>query len=91
MRGGKRDGAGRRKGSRAKKTVELLEAVQATGVTPLEFMLSKMRDPNESSEVRNDMAKAAAPYCHSKLASVEHSGNADKPIQHHMSVEFVGQ
>lgn len=66
-RGGKRTGAGRKKGTRAKKTVELLEAVTTSGETPLEYMLRVMRDPIASFDRRDEMAKAAAPYVHSKM------------------------
>ena len=47
-----------------------------TGITPLEFMLEVMRDDGNDLLIRMDAAKAAAPYVHPKLASVEmkHSG-----------------
>lgn len=67
--GGKRPGAGRKKGARAKKTVKLLEDVKSSGETPLEFMLRVMRDPFQEFEIRADMAKSAAPYVHSKMPS----------------------
>lgn len=35
------------------------------------------------------IAKDLAPYMHPRLATIEHKGNDDKPIQHHMTVEFV--
>ena len=66
-KGGKRTGAGRKVGSKSKKTIELLEAVESTGVTPLQFILSTMRDPNQPIEIRIDAAKSAAPYVHSKM------------------------
>lgn len=65
--GGKRHGAGRKKGSQAKKTVELLESVRTSGETPLEYMLRVMRDANADDARRDDMAKSAAPYVHSKM------------------------
>lgn len=65
--GGKRAGAGKKKGSRVKKTVELLEAVLATGETPLEYMLRVMRDRTADDARRDDMARSAAPYVHSKM------------------------
>jgi hypothetical protein len=36
-------------------------------------------------------AIAAAPFCHAKLATIEHSGPDGKPIEHvhRMEVEFV--
>ena len=46
------------------------------GITPLEFMLEVMRDPDNDIILRMDAAKSAAPYVHPKLASVEmkHTG-----------------
>jgi hypothetical protein len=50
-------------------------------LTPLELMLSIMRNPDASLAVRADMAKAAAPYCHARLQAIEHSGTADVTVQ----------
>lgn len=73
-RGGKREGAGRKPGVRNKKTKEVIAAVEATGITPLEYLLSVMRDEGTEQNVRMQAAQSAAPYCHSKLAAVEISG-----------------
>jgi hypothetical protein len=73
-RGGKREGAGRKPGTRNKKTVEQVEAVAASGVTPLEYMLAVMRDDSQDEAKRLDAAKAAAPFVHARLSAVEHSG-----------------
>jgi hypothetical protein len=83
-KGGKRPGAGRKKGVPNKRTAEVQKAVEESGVTPLEFMLTIMRtepgdveDPRLMQaimEMRFEAAKAAAPYVHAKLASVELSG-----------------
>ena len=35
-------------------------------------------------------AQAAAPFCHAKLASVEHTGKDGGPINHHLTIEIVG-
>lgn len=51
-----------------------------SGLTPLEYMLGIMRDESAETPRRDDMAKAAAPYIHAKLASVQHSGDAADPI-----------
>ena len=65
---------GRPKGSRNKLTRALLEAVQVGGELPLDYMLRVMRDPKAHARRRDEMAKAAAPYLHSKLASIEPAG-----------------
>ena len=41
---------------------------------PLDYLLSIMRDETQEAAVRRDAAKAAAPYCHARLASTEISG-----------------
>ena len=68
---GKREGAGRKAGSRNIKTRQVLEAVEATGITPLAYMLSVMRDEGAESKDRMSAAAAAAPYIHPKLANIE--------------------
>jgi hypothetical protein len=79
-RGGRRPGAGRKPGSVTKRTQEIAAAVLSQGMTPLEYLLSVMRNENEDEARRLDAAKAAAPYIHPRLAAVEHSGNAGKPL-----------
>lgn len=76
-RGGKRPGAGRKVGSLTKKTQAIVEAAAAAGETPLEFMLRVMRDPNVDPQERGDMAKAAAPYCHPRLAATTLKADED--------------
>lgn len=53
---------------------------EATGVTPLEFMLNRMRDEEAPIADRMDMAKAAAPYIHAKLSSIEASVGIEATI-----------
>lgn len=71
IKGGARVGAGRPKGSVNKKTAEVQKAVVESGITPLEYMLSIMRDPEAEGHQRLDAAKSAAPYVHAKLTSIE--------------------
>ena len=79
-RGGARKGAGRPKGSLTSRTREIAEKAAGQGVTPLEFMLEMMRrdafheDPKIEAQremMRFEAAKAAAPYIHPRLSSVE--------------------
>lgn len=74
-RGGKREGAGRRAGSASEKTRDIANRAASEGITPLEFMLQVMRDESAERAERLDMAKAAAPYIHPKLTSVEMNAN----------------
>lgn len=73
--GGKREGAGRKKGSIARATVAAKQKALETGISPLEYMLKVMRDETADDRRRDDMAKAASPYVHSRLSSVVHSGS----------------
>lgn len=69
--GGRRAGAGRKPGSATKKTREIAEAALESGQSPLEYLLSIMRDQAADEGKRIDCAKAAAPYIHPRLSSVE--------------------
>jgi hypothetical protein len=74
-------------GAKAAKQAEIANS----GITPLEFMLRIMRDEGEALDVRRDMAKAAAPYIHPKLAAIEHKGDADNPIQHMVGFRWMSE
>lgn len=88
--GGRRPGAGRKKGSATRKTREIADKAAEQGITPLEVMLAAMREayeqatkPDVKADVRlaylekaASVAKDAAPYIHPRLASIEH-GNKD--------------
>ena len=51
-------------------------------------MLSVVRDASVEYRRRDQMAQAAAPYLHPRLASTEVKGDPDKPIQHKLVIEF---
>lgn len=72
---------GRRKGTPNRATARREKEIAKSGVTPLEYMLKVMRNPKASDDRRDDMAKAAAPYVHPKLASMQHTGRNGGPIQ----------
>lgn len=73
-RGGKREGAGRPKGAVNKATASRQAEIAASGLTPLDFMLNRMRDESMDEEARFEAAKAAAPYVHPRLAATEIKG-----------------
>ena len=79
-RGGARAGAGRPAGSLSSKTQQLVAQLTADGLSPLEFMLTHMRDVKNPESFRADMAKAAAPYIHPRLSSTEVSGAGGKSL-----------
>lgn len=70
-RGGKRPGAGRPKGRINKVSAAERERHAAEGEMPLDYMLRIMRDARMPKPRRDEMAKAAAPYFHAKLSSME--------------------
>ena len=80
-RGGSRPGAGRRQGAVGRATNKAKIEADKTGETPVEYMLRVMRDPVTDDRRRDDMAKAAAPYCHRKLATTEVTGPDGGPVQ----------
>ena len=69
-KGGKREGAGRPKGSVAKLDAEA-RAKALEGLTPLDYLLDILRDEKQDQAARTDAAKAAAPYVHARLANVD--------------------
>lgn len=98
--GGRRPGAGRKRGSANKRTREIADRASNEGITPLEYMLKIMRtEPSPDlpdaqmvavMALRFDAAKAAAPYMHARMAAIEHSGPDGGPIQHGVSLNVVG-
>lgn len=79
MAAGQKTG-GRQKGTPNKASAERVAEIAAAGITPLEYMLQVMRDPDAEPQRRDDMGKAAAPYVHPKLAAVEHTGREGGPL-----------
>lgn len=89
-RGGKREGAGRKAGSKSKRSSEIAHKAAAEGITPLEFMLQIMRgQPPEDADAaqkiawemqRFEAAKAAAPYVHPRLSSVSGPGDEGEHV-----------
>jgi hypothetical protein len=59
-------------------TVKESEAADADAkrgdLMPLDFILDIMRDDSSPLSIRFEAAKAALPYCHPKLASIQDSG-----------------
>jgi hypothetical protein len=62
---------GRQKGARNRATDEACAAAAASGILPLDYMLSVMRDPAADHKRRDAMAMAAAPYLHPKLTAMD--------------------
>jgi hypothetical protein len=72
---------GRKRGSPNRATAAKAAEIAKSGLTPLDYMLSVMRDRDEDPSRRLDAAKAAAPYVHPKLAQVTVGGDKEAPIK----------
>jgi hypothetical protein len=82
--GGARPGAGHPKGSATKRTREIADRAVETGLmTPLEALLAAMQSAIEAGDWDKvtERAAKAAPYVHPRLASVEHGGPDNGPMQ----------
>jgi hypothetical protein len=76
QRGGVRPGAGRPVGSKNQRSAEVARKAADAGMTPIEVMLTAMRELWEEGtpEARKEaarIAKDAAPYVHPRLASID--------------------
>ena len=80
MAAGRKTG-GRTKGTPNKATAAKAAAIEASGLTPLDFMLQILRDANNDTAARLDAAKAAAPYVHPRLSTVDVGNRDDKPFE----------
>ena len=79
-RGGSRPGAGRPPGSKNQRSAEIARAAVEAGITPIEVMLTAMRDlwevgTPEAKREAATIAKDAAPYVHPRLASIDQTVN----------------
>ena len=63
---------GRKKGTQNKASAARERAIAASGLTPLDYLLSILRDETNTPKVRLDAAKRAAPYVHPKPKAVDH-------------------
>jgi hypothetical protein len=97
-RGGARKGAGRKAGSVTKRTQLIAAEAAAAGISPLEYMLEVMRRDSDHEDpkvqiareaMRFEAAKAAAPYIHPRLASVEHLGPDGGAVGMNITVSYV--
>lgn len=70
MAKGIKTGGGSRKGKPNKASAAKAAAIADSGLTPLDYLLDVMRNGEDPFQ-RMDAAKAAAPYVHPRLASLE--------------------
>jgi hypothetical protein len=72
---------GRQKGTKNVASVQREQKVNASGVTPLEYLLATMRDEQIDPIIRFNAAKAAAPYVHPGLSSIDVGNKDGKPFK----------
>ena len=67
---------GRAKGTRNRASIQREAEIKASGLTPLDYMLDVMRNKRADPARRDEMAKAAAPYVHPRLAHTRVGGDS---------------
>lgn len=80
---------GRKKGTPNRTSAAREQAIADSGLTPLDYMLQVMRDVGADDARRLDAAKAAAPFVHPKLSSVEMAGPNGGPVETITRIELV--
>ena len=85
-KGGKREGAGRPRGSRGRRTEDSITKAEALGPTPLEVLLESMHAARAEGERAEavECAKAAAPYVHPKLAPTSPPTPVHEPLDYNV-------
>ena len=66
---GQKKVGGRKKGTRNKAGAKREAEIAASGKTPLQFLIDRMRNRKADMAERIDCAKAAAPYVHPRAAT----------------------
>jgi hypothetical protein len=77
--GGRKKGSKNKRQTALKETAEIAARAALAGLTPLEFMLDIMRNPDQGLNLRAEMAKAAAPYVHQKLVATDNMNRRAPP------------
>ena len=70
-KGGRRIGAGRPAGSRNKRTVAQAQAIETSGLTPLDYLVAVYQNEKMPERMRLEAAKIAAPFVHPRLSAVD--------------------
>ena len=71
---------GRKKGTPNKATAAREAAITASGLTPLDYLLTVMRDETADRHTRVDAAKAAAPFVHPRMGQADPNKTVDPDI-----------
>ena len=89
-RGGKRPGSGRPKGTLNQRTQELVAAAAASGISPLEVMITAMRTAWEAGQINEAVQHAvhAAPYVHPRLAATDLKVDDKRSVREYSTAEL---
>ena len=68
---------GRQRGTPNRATAAKADEIAASGMTPLDYMISVMRDESATRAERMEAAAKAAPYVHPRLSAIEYTGPAE--------------
>src|SRR5262245_44442377 len=63
--------AGRKRATPKRENKQKLEAIEASGLTPLDYLLSVMRNPKAKAALRFVAAREAAAYIHPPVAPID--------------------
>lgn len=77
--GGARQGAGRPKGSLARRSVDAAAKAMAEGISPVEYMLGIMRNDQADPKERAWAAEKVAPFVHPRPAPMERTVTIELP------------
>jgi hypothetical protein len=90
-RGGKREGAGRKKGQPNKKSADIQAKFDKMGCDPLEGMMEIAKEAMEIKDYQlaGSMFKELAQYVAPKRKAIEVSGDEDNPIRTIHSIELI--
>ena len=68
---------GRQRGTPNRATAAKAAEIAASGMTPLDYMISVMRDETATRPERLEAAAKAAPYVHPRLSAIEYTAPAE--------------
>lgn len=77
--GGTRNGSGRPMGSLTKRNREIASEALLSGQTPLEFMLSIMRNEDAEPKDRQKAAESCAPFLHPRISTLDRTVELELP------------
>ena len=81
MRGGARKGAGRKQGTLATRTQEIIAATMAEGITPLEHMLNVVRTPLPT-QMKNESEESFMSRCKWHITRQDQMASSAAPYMH---------